>query len=291
MPPRPRTSVTWDGSSLAPLLNRIGILLPRNWHSHARHGSRQPVLRTSARRRHGCGGRCGRAVGGCARGAGRARCCRRRRRASSSASGSWLRCKGRDRRPRSSVASAAARSAGSSSSAPTSPSPSQLRQLTAELQSAARAAGRPPLLIATDQEGGRVRRLPWAGPVKSATRARRVERGEHPASGAPRRPCAPGGRGHRRSRAGGGRAGAGVVHGRRRQDLRRVRGVVGRRGDRVRARARGCEGRRDREALPGDRQGDAATPTRRSSRSARAAVPSRAIWRRSAPRSAPACRW
>ena len=27
-------------------------------------------------------------------------------------------------------------------------------------------------------------------------------------------------------------------------------------GDRVRARARGCEGRRDREALPGDRQGD-----------------------------------
>jgi beta-N-acetylhexosaminidase len=48
-------------------------------------------------------------------------------------------------------------------------SPSQLRVLTAELQSAARAAGRPPLLIATDQEGGRVRRLSWAGPVKSAT--------------------------------------------------------------------------------------------------------------------------
>jgi beta-N-acetylhexosaminidase len=45
----------------------------------------------------------------------------------------------------------------------------QLRALTAELQAAARGAGRPPLLIATDQEGGRVRRLPWVGPVESAT--------------------------------------------------------------------------------------------------------------------------
>jgi beta-N-acetylhexosaminidase len=48
-------------------------------------------------------------------------------------------------------------------------SPSQLRTLTTTLQSAARAAGRPPLLISTDQEGGRVRRLAWAGPAKSAT--------------------------------------------------------------------------------------------------------------------------
>jgi beta-N-acetylhexosaminidase len=48
-------------------------------------------------------------------------------------------------------------------------SPAQLRALTTELQSAARAAGRPPLLISTDQEGGRVRRLPWAGPAESAT--------------------------------------------------------------------------------------------------------------------------
>jgi beta-N-acetylhexosaminidase len=47
-------------------------------------------------------------------------------------------------------------------------SPSQLRALTGELQSAARASGRPPLLIATDQEGGRVRRVRWAGPVQSA---------------------------------------------------------------------------------------------------------------------------
>ena len=48
-------------------------------------------------------------------------------------------------------------------------SPAQLRRLTAALQEAARDAGRPPLLVATDQEGGRVRRLPWAGPVESTT--------------------------------------------------------------------------------------------------------------------------
>ena len=45
------------------------------------------------------------------------------------------------------------------------PGPAQLRQLTAGLQGAARAGGRPPLLISTDQEGGSVRRLPWAGPA------------------------------------------------------------------------------------------------------------------------------
>jgi beta-N-acetylhexosaminidase len=47
--------------------------------------------------------------------------------------------------------------------------PAQLRRLTSTLQRAAREAGRPPLLIATDQEGGRVRRLPWAGPAPSTT--------------------------------------------------------------------------------------------------------------------------
>jgi beta-N-acetylhexosaminidase len=40
---------------------------------------------------------------------------------------------------------------------------SQLRALTGSLQRAARAGGNPPLLIATDQEGGQVKRLP-AGP-------------------------------------------------------------------------------------------------------------------------------
>jgi len=44
----------------------------------------------------------------------------------------------------------------------------QLRRLTARLQRAARAAGQPRLLIAADQEGGLVRRLPWAPPKASA---------------------------------------------------------------------------------------------------------------------------
>jgi beta-N-acetylhexosaminidase len=43
----------------------------------------------------------------------------------------------------------------------------QLRHLTSTLQRAASEARRPPLLIAADQEGGRVRRLPWAGPTLS----------------------------------------------------------------------------------------------------------------------------
>lgn len=45
----------------------------------------------------------------------------------------------------------------------------QLRSLTGRLQAAARAGGRPPLLVAVDQEGGEVRRLPWAGPAGSAS--------------------------------------------------------------------------------------------------------------------------
>lgn len=44
----------------------------------------------------------------------------------------------------------------------------QLANLTAKLQAAARAGGRPPLLVATDQEGGLVRRLSWAPPRSSA---------------------------------------------------------------------------------------------------------------------------
>jgi beta-N-acetylhexosaminidase len=43
-----------------------------------------------------------------------------------------------------------------------------LRALTAELQHAAAAGGNPPLLVAVDQEGGSVRRLPDAPPVLSA---------------------------------------------------------------------------------------------------------------------------
>jgi beta-N-acetylhexosaminidase len=47
-------------------------------------------------------------------------------------------------------------------------SPSQVAALVAQLQSAAQAGGNPRLLISTDQEGGLVRRLPWAAPDLSA---------------------------------------------------------------------------------------------------------------------------
>ena len=47
-------------------------------------------------------------------------------------------------------------------------SAAQLTRLTSRLQAAARAGGRPKLLIATDQEGGLVKRLPWAPPRLSA---------------------------------------------------------------------------------------------------------------------------
>lgn len=44
----------------------------------------------------------------------------------------------------------------------------QLKALTASLRAAAQAGGRPPLIIATDQEGGEVKRIPWAPPKRSA---------------------------------------------------------------------------------------------------------------------------
>jgi beta-N-acetylhexosaminidase len=44
----------------------------------------------------------------------------------------------------------------------------QLKALTASLRSAAQAGGRPRLIIAVDQEGGEVRRIPWAPPKRSA---------------------------------------------------------------------------------------------------------------------------
>lgn len=42
-----------------------------------------------------------------------------------------------------------------------------LRALSAALQAAAANGGQPPLLIATDQEGGSIRRVPWAPPTLS----------------------------------------------------------------------------------------------------------------------------
>jgi beta-N-acetylhexosaminidase len=45
--------------------------------------------------------------------------------------------------------------------------PAALTALTARLQNVAAASGRPPLLIATDQEGGTIKRIPWAPPTLS----------------------------------------------------------------------------------------------------------------------------
>ena len=47
-------------------------------------------------------------------------------------------------------------------------SPAQLTQLTATLQAAAHAGGQPRLIVCTDQEGGEVKRIPWAPPNRSA---------------------------------------------------------------------------------------------------------------------------
>ena len=46
-------------------------------------------------------------------------------------------------------------------------SAAQLAALTSALQAAAADGGRPPLLIATDQEGGAIQRIPWAPPTLS----------------------------------------------------------------------------------------------------------------------------
>ena len=57
----------------------------------------------------------------------------------------------------------------------TSSDEEQLAAATRTLQAAAAAGGQPPLLIAVDQEGGGIRRLPWAQPAASATRMGRME--------------------------------------------------------------------------------------------------------------------
>jgi beta-N-acetylhexosaminidase len=51
------------------------------------------------------------------------------------------------------------------------------RALTASLQAAARAGGQPPVLVCVDQEGGRVRRVAWAPPVRPARELGRLEAG------------------------------------------------------------------------------------------------------------------
>jgi beta-N-acetylhexosaminidase len=49
-----------------------------------------------------------------------------------------------------------------------------LRSLTAQLRAAAAQGGQPPLLIAVDQEGGRIKRIPWAPPTLSAPQMGRI---------------------------------------------------------------------------------------------------------------------
>lgn len=53
---------------------------------------------------------------------------------------------------------------------------SQLARAVAAMQRAARTSGRPQLLIATDQEGGEIRRLPWAGPLLPTSELGRLGR-------------------------------------------------------------------------------------------------------------------
>ena len=60
----------------------------------------------------------------------------------------------------------------------------QLRRLTASLQLAARTGGQPPLLIATDQEGDRIRRVPWAGPALATDELGRLDGARLQAEGA-----------------------------------------------------------------------------------------------------------
>ncbi|MBV9310671.1 MAG: hypothetical protein JOZ73_07560 [Solirubrobacterales bacterium] len=61
-------------------------------------------------------------------------------------------------------------------------SPGQTRALVHKLQAAAHAGGNPRLLISTDQEGGQVKRLPWAPPTVSppamGARGSRVSRSQ-----------------------------------------------------------------------------------------------------------------
>lgn len=52
--------------------------------------------------------------------------------------------------------------------------PSALMALTAQLRGAAAAGGQPHLLIAVDQEGGSVKRIPWAPPTLSAQQMGRM---------------------------------------------------------------------------------------------------------------------
>jgi beta-N-acetylhexosaminidase len=60
----------------------------------------------------------------------------------------------------------------------------QTLALTGALQRAARAGGNPKLLIATDQEGGEVKRVPWSAPYRSAQELGKLPQSDVQQSGA-----------------------------------------------------------------------------------------------------------
>ena len=164
--------------------------------------------------------------------------------------------------------------------------PAQVRALTKRLQETARAAGRPPLIVALDQEGGSIRRLPWVGPSVSTSQLGSLPVG----ASAGRRPS-------RRSRPSCGRASTWTS---RRSRTSRVSGsfmaAEGRTfssdpaavGDRVAAFAAGLgtrAGRRSRQAFPGYRPCSTEHRSHGGRRSRPARQPCSAILLRSASRS------
>ena len=166
----------------------------------------------------------------------------------------------------------------------------QLRSLTARLQQTARAAGRPPLLIATDQEGGQRAARPVGRPRAVGVRARAPQRGAHPQRG-------PASRGWLFGRAESTSISPpsqmfrrGLVHGRREPHVFGRRGSRLARRDGVRERARRRKGGRHGKALPRDRLGRSQHRPHGGRRSPAAERLSRPGSSRSGPRSARVCR-
>ena len=189
-----------------------GILLPRNWHSHARHVSRQPACRTSAR----CRSRLRRLV------CDRALEPLRRPRGTPP-------LRPDDEGARRPAAHGCDAGDATVAGAPRSHSPRRDRRdhplrrqhhgpvpapgadgRAAERRPAGGSAAAPD----RDRPGGRTRPPPPLGRAGGERAgARRVERGADPASGAPRRPRAPGRRDHVDLAPVADVPGAGVVHG------------------------------------------------------------------------------
>ena len=200
MPPRPRTSVTCEGSSLAPLLNRIGSSYPGT-------GTLTPGM-----------SRVNRLVAlplaalavAAALSIARSSDAPAARDAAAAPTtrelvGQRLMVAMRGTRPSPALLGRVRRGeiGGIILFGANITGPAQLRALTGELQSAARAVGS---AAAPDRDRSGGRACP-PGPLGRTggerAGARRIERDADPARGAPCRTCAPGRRNHGRSRAGG----------------------------------------------------------------------------------------